>query len=99
MAIGMTPLIPLDRVIADPAARFERFGVNNGQLFGKPMVTLGGLSTLPVAPRAIPATPKAEAAPAPASPTADQQPVLAKWAGNPGTGAPATPGALVDMKA
>jgi len=99
MAIGMTPLIPLDRVIADPAARFERFGVNNDQLFGKPMLTFGGLSTLPAASRASAANPKAEAAPAPASPGKDLQSGLAQWAKNPGTGAPPAPGALLDVKA
>ena len=74
MAIGMTPLIPLDRVIADPAARFERFGINNNQLFGKPMVTFGGLTTLPMATRTVTATPKAEAAPTPPGPGAPSSP-------------------------
>jgi hypothetical protein len=46
MALGMTPLIPLNRVVPDPNARFERFGQNNDQLFGKPMITTGGLSLL-----------------------------------------------------
>jgi hypothetical protein len=95
MAIGMTPLIPLNRIIPDPAARFERFGVNNDQLFGKPMITFGGLSTLPAAPRAAA---KPEAAPAQASPAADQRPALAKWAGSPGAGAKSPLGALVDVK-
>jgi hypothetical protein len=98
MAIGMTPLIPLDRVIADPAARFERFGINNNQLFGKPMVTFGGLTTLPAETRTAWATPKAEAAPTPPSPGAEPSP-LVKWAENPGTGAPSSPGALVDVQA
>jgi hypothetical protein len=39
MAIGFPPLIPLDRVVPDPGARFERFGVDNLQLFGKPLDT------------------------------------------------------------
>ncbi len=98
MAIGMTPLIPLDRVIADPAARFERFGVNNNQLFGKPMVTFGGLTTLPAATRTVTAAPKAEAAPTPPRPGAEPLPPV-KWAGNPGTGAPSSPGALVGVQA
>jgi hypothetical protein len=98
MAIGMTPLIPLDRVIPDPAARFERFGINNNQLFGKPMVTFGGLTTLPAETRTASAVPKAEAAPTPPSPGAEPS-LLVKWAENPGTGAPSSPGALVDVQA
>ena len=39
MAIGFPPLIPLDRVIPDPNARFERFGEDNTELFGKPLLT------------------------------------------------------------
>jgi len=38
MAIGTTPIIPLYRVQPDPNARFQRFGVNDSQLFGKPLV-------------------------------------------------------------
>jgi hypothetical protein len=98
MAIGMTPLIPLDRVIADPAARFERFGVNNDQLFGKPMVTFGGLTILSTATRTVTATPKAETASTPPSPGTEPKP-LVKWAENPGAGAPSSPGALVDVQA
>lgn len=41
MGIGETPLIPLYRVQTDPEARFQRFGVNNGQLFGKSMLAVG----------------------------------------------------------
>ena len=49
MAIGMTPLIPLDRVVPVPDPWLQRFGVNNSQLFGKPMVnfTSGSLSASP----------------------------------------------------
>ena len=38
MAIGATPLLPLYRVQPDPNARFQRFGLNDSQLHGKPMV-------------------------------------------------------------
>jgi hypothetical protein len=38
MAIGTTPIIPLYRVQPDPNARFERFGLNDSQLFGKPLL-------------------------------------------------------------
>lgn len=41
MAIGMSSLIPLYRVQPDPEARFQRFGVNDSQLFGKALVTFG----------------------------------------------------------
>ncbi len=37
MAIASTPLIPLNQVQADPQARFQRFGVNDARLFGKPI--------------------------------------------------------------
>jgi hypothetical protein len=39
MAIGFPPLIPLDRVVPDPNARFERFGEDDTELFGKPLDT------------------------------------------------------------
>ena len=38
MAIGTVPLIPLHRVQSDPNSRFQRFGVDDSQLFGKPLV-------------------------------------------------------------
>ena len=41
MAIGFAPIIPLDRVVPDPNVRFQRFGVNDTQLFGKPLLTAG----------------------------------------------------------
>jgi hypothetical protein len=37
MPIGMSSLIPLNQVQADPNARFQRFGLNSSQLFGKPL--------------------------------------------------------------
>lgn len=40
MAIGAIPLIPLHRVLPSPDARLQRFGLNDSQLFGKPLVTL-----------------------------------------------------------
>jgi|GEM_PF-519351 len=40
MAIGTAPLIPLHPVLANPEARFQRFGLNDAQLFGKPLVNL-----------------------------------------------------------
>ena len=40
MAIGTTPIIPLNRIQANPDARFLRFGLNDSQLFGKPLVSL-----------------------------------------------------------
>ena len=35
MAIGTASIIPLNRIAADPSARFQRFGQNDSQLFGK----------------------------------------------------------------
>jgi len=115
MAIGMTPLIPLDRVVPVPDARLQRFGVNNSQLFGKPMVTFGaGLLDQPA--ETIRETPRAEAAPkvdsgigaasgtGPAEPAVAAAPALAsgysKWTGSgSGTGAAPAAGSLVDLKA
>lgn len=37
MTIAGNPLIPLYQVQADPNARFQRFGRNDSQLFGKPI--------------------------------------------------------------
>ena len=44
MAIGMTPLTPLHSVLTDPEARFQRFGSNGSQLYGKPLVDLAPLA-------------------------------------------------------
>ena len=58
MAISMAPLIPLNRVVPSPDARFQRFGVNGTQLFGKPMVQLGTEATGDKAHRTVlPAAP------------------------------------------
>ena len=43
MALGSTPLIPMYRALPDPNARSDRFGQNNAQLFGKPMISAGGV--------------------------------------------------------
>ncbi len=40
MALSSMPIIPMNRIQPDPEARFQRFGANNGQLYGKPMVDL-----------------------------------------------------------
>lgn len=37
MNLAGSPLIPLYQVQADPDARFQRFGRNDSQLFGKPI--------------------------------------------------------------
>lgn len=50
MAVGMAALIPLYRVQPDPNARFQRFGVNDTQLFGKPMIDIGNQATAAPAP-------------------------------------------------
>ncbi len=54
MAIGASPIIPLHRVLADPEARFQRFGLNDSQLFGKPLVNLASPSKRTVAQEARP---------------------------------------------
>lgn len=40
MAVGAVPLIPLYRVQPTPDARLQRFGVNDSQLFGKPLLNV-----------------------------------------------------------
>lgn len=40
MAVGAVPLIPLYRVQPTPDARLQRFGVNDSQLFGKPLMNV-----------------------------------------------------------
>ena len=114
MAIGMTPLIPLDRVVPVPDARLQRFGVNNSLLFGKPLVTFGGESLLasrPAAPAVraetalktasdeVPGPGKEQAGPV-AAPALAAAYSSPKWtgAGALGGSAPAA-GSLVDLKA
>jgi hypothetical protein len=72
MAIGFSPIIPLDRVVPDPDARFQRFGVNDTQLFGKPLLAAepNYRPSLPTWAMSSPATgpvqaPSAGAAPGP----------------------------------
>jgi len=38
MAVGFTPIIPMNPIQTNPDARFQRFGTNESQLFGKPML-------------------------------------------------------------
>jgi hypothetical protein len=40
MALGMTPIIPLNQVLPNPEARFQRFGLNDSKLVGTPVVQL-----------------------------------------------------------
>lgn len=95
MAIGFPPLIPLYRVVPDPNARFERFGENNVELFGKPLDTAVANylpSQAPWAP-AIPAAAETQ----PQAALAPNYSLLG--VGNlAGTGA-ATPGSLVNLTA
>lgn len=52
MALGMAPLIPLNRVVPTPDARFQRFGVNDSELFGTPILDLNTPGLVP-APRKV----------------------------------------------
>lgn len=56
MSVGMSPIIPLYRVQTDPNARFQRFGVNDSQLFGKPLLSV---PQAPVTPQEHPVVRKA----------------------------------------
>ncbi len=98
MALGMTPLIPLNRVVPDPNARFERFGQNDAQLFGKPMISAGGLSLLTQAASAAYTAFKADGPDQPAAAPAPTAALTAPLAGAPGTGTPAI-GSYLDFKA
>lgn len=48
MGIGQSPLIPLYRLQPDPEARLQRFGVQDAQLFGKPLVNLNPIHKAPL---------------------------------------------------
>lgn len=74
MPISPTPIIPLYRVQASPEARFQRFGVNDSQLFGKPLngaaEAPSGLLRLRMTDRAQPrVNDKDEPGPAPSRPS------------------------------
>jgi hypothetical protein len=99
MAIGMTPLVPLYRVMPDPNARYDRFGIDNNQLFGKPLVAFGGLSIMPAAATQVSSS--AEAAPKAAAVSQAPTPLAdgVQRAGTLGTDTPSTLGSLVDVRA
>lgn len=80
MAIGTTPLIPLNRVLADPEARFLRFGVNDSQLFGKPLVSF---PTQPRPPEPPTKPPRADTVPPLLNDTLDGTKELGKEAPKP----------------
>ena len=50
MTVGAVPSIPLYRVQPNPEARFQRFGINDSQLFGKPMVRAAAPESRPLQP-------------------------------------------------
>jgi hypothetical protein len=104
MAIGAIPTIPLYRVQSNPDARFQRFGLNDSQLFGKPMADF----TVPaVRPAQVPRTqPRPEEAPVRSQPIVTAKPqespatavsYSSRSTSQPGT--TAVPGAFVDTKA
>lgn len=106
MAIGAVPLIPMYRVQTNPDARFQRFGLNDSQLYGKPMISF-------TAPEARPAHPVVAQPQAKELAVRSQQGVATKpvevpewatgytgWSGAPSAAdATAKPGALLDVKA
>ena len=51
MAIGAVPLTPLYPVLANPDARFQRFGLNESKLEGKPMLDLMTSEVRPTPPQ------------------------------------------------
>ncbi len=64
MNLSGTPLIPLYQVQADPNARFQRFGRNDAQLFGKPInaeLQAPRRAAEPVQPREKPAAEREDA--------------------------------------
>lgn len=94
MPIGPAPLIPLHRVIPDPEARFQRFGVNDSQLIGKPILSLP-------APAKAEEDPKRTRTPEEARPTeAKLAPDYARTVPETRRAGPsAEPGSLLDVKA
>ena len=40
MSVGLSPILPMNQVQPNPEARFQRFGKNDSQLYGSPMVDL-----------------------------------------------------------
>jgi hypothetical protein len=115
MPVGMAPLIPLNRLQPDSNARFQRFGQNDSQLFGKPLdlVPQPQVSQLQkVTPRkpALPVEPQAgpkserrlavdEPRPSPFAPS-ELAPAYLGRAGSPsGTGPTPKLGSNLDLKA
>ena len=106
MAIGTTPIIPLNRFVPSPDARFQRFGVNDTQLFGKPVVDLAAPKVrTPQPPTSLPhATAQAHEAAgskggAGAEPSTSALGYSAKAGNQPGTGAAPKVGTLLNTKA
>lgn len=106
MAIGMPSLIPLYRVQPDPEARFQRFGANDVQLFGKAMVSTGtGTPPAPaLRPRMVDSSTPESSPFAPAKeprfdkPSA-QPPLEATYGGSKGQGGGTSLGGMIDFKA
>jgi len=88
MAIGFPPIIPLDRVVPDPNARFQRFGIGDTQLFGRPLLT--------TVPDYLPSRPGWAPSSQPAAPALPAG-YTAKAVTAPAEKAAAVPGKLVDL--
>ena len=113
MAIGASPTIPLYRVQPTPDSRLQRFGVNNSQLFGKPLVSIASPETRPVEPAKAVAhvdsrAPEASSAMADQARSGSDSSIKAasttstysgRSMGGSGTMAAAKPGTYVDTKA
>lgn len=104
MTLGAIPTIPLYRVQPNPDARFQRFGLNDAQLYGKPMAEFSAPAVRPAQAPRIPTRPEE-------TPVRSQSIVIAKPLETPATavnyssrstnqpGTAAQPGAFVDTKA
>jgi hypothetical protein len=77
MAIGFTPIIPMNPVQPNPDARFQRFGTNESHLFGKPLLADFVAPKAPNSPVQLPTV---------TSPPATQAPVHQPAVGNPWLG-------------
>jgi hypothetical protein len=100
MPIGALPTIPLYRVQPNPDARFQRFGLNDSQLYGKPMAEFSAPALRPAQVERTPARPEEPSVRTQSAATSNPgvEPASSQSLLNPSKGQTG-PGALVDTKA
>lgn len=78
MAIGAMPLTPLYPVQANPDARFQRFGLNDSKLEGKPLLDLTPSEVRPAPPQRTVARPAVQHRSTMETPAAKSEPAMAE---------------------